>query len=503
MKNYLPFFLVFLFPLLSMAQPDWINDYELPAQGQEFFINDCSFLDDIDLGITDQFDTVDYIIHTSEDSIVYNASYECIKVHRTVSILEWLLGEVYFLNMTFTINSTPCVMDVYIDIEGRNEVDVRIEDVVGSSVADEFAFSISDQNHDNITLSTDRNHTIYGYNHITNDICLFNINFTPCGPDFALETEDMVPVDMNQDKCATVDIQDVLLEFNYDCGTYQLGFFEDGMISSETVLAYKMMDRLVERTIIFISEQQDTLYRFITFSLEADIDPTYTIILAGDDYYNEGDTGYIEIGGEANNLLAFAGRVHLNGIQGLHVSNIHPNLLNGHVNQYNINDTMFAFIWEGPGILEPKNLPGNEPWFRFHFVAEEDGNISDLIDLSTSFIDEIFFSGAYCDAVYRQSVEYIFTDNLLSSQENPNRNSQITVYPNPASSQLQIAGWKGTSAKVKLFTMDGKQVLTKSYSSTVAPLTLPINTISNGIYVMQISEREGKWSDRRIIIVQH
>lgn len=503
MKNYLLFLLSILFPLVSFAQPDWVNNYDLPAQGQEFFINDCSFLDDIDLGITDQFDTIDYIIHTSEDSIVYNANGECEKVHRTVSILEWLLGEVYFLDLTFTVSSTPCVMDVYIDIEGRNEVDVSIEDIVGSSAADEFAFSIADEDHDNITLSTDRNHAIYGYNHLTNDICLFNINFTPCGPDFALEAENMVPVDMNQDKCATIDIQDVLLDFNYDCGTYQLGFYEDGMISSETVLAYKLMDRLVERTIIFVSEQQDTLYVPITFNLQASIDPTYTITLAGDDYYNAGDTGYIEIGGEANNLLAFAGRFHYNGIKGLHVSNIHPNLLNGNTNQYNVADSFFAFVWEGPRISEPKNIPGNEPWFHFHFVAEESGNISDLIDLSPSFLDEIIFSGAYCNAYYRQSVEYIFTDNLLSSQENPYRNSQISVYPNPASSQLQITGWKGTSAEVKLFTMDGRQVLTKSYSSTVGPLTLPINSLSSGMYVMQIREREGKRSDRKVIIVQH
>jgi len=503
MKNYLPFLLVILFPLVSIAQPDWVNDYDLPAQGQEFYINDCSFLDDIDLGITDQFDTIEHIIYTSEDSIVYNASGECEKVHRTVTILEWCLGEVYFLNMTFTINTTPCVMDVYIDIEGRNEVDVRIEDVVGSSVADEFAFSITDQDDDNITLSTDRNHTIYGYNHITNDICLFNINFTPCGPDFALEAEDMVTVDMNQEKCATIDIQDVVLDFNYDCGTYQLGFYEDGMISSETVLAYRLMDRPVERTIIFVSEQQDTLYIPITFNLQADIDPAYTITLSGDDYYNVGDTGYIEIGGEAINLLAFSGRFYYNGIRGLHVSNIHPNLRNGNTNQYNLADTFFAFVWEGQSRLEPKTIPENEPWFRFHFVAEESGNISDLIDLSPSFLDEILFSGAYCNALYRQSVEYIFTDNLLSSQENPYRNSQITAYPNPASSQLQISGWKGTSADVNLFTMDGRRVLTKSYSSTPGPLTLPINTLSNGLYIMQISEQEGKRSDRKIIIVQH
>jgi len=491
-----------LLPLVSAAQLSWLNDYDLPDQGQEYFIPDCSFLDDNDLGLTAQFDTVDHIIYMYEDSIVYNASGQCEKVHRTLSILEWLSGEAYFLDMTFNVSANPCMMDVDIDMDGRKEINLSINDIVGLSNPDDFSFSIADEDKDNITLATDRNHTVYGYNHQTNDICLFDINFTPCGPDFALEVNQMVTVDMNSDKCATISVQDIIVDFNYDCGTYELGFYKEGIISSETILAYKLNDRLVEETLIFISEQQDTLYRFITFSLEADIDPTYTIILAGDDYYNEGDTGYIEIGGEANNLLAFAGRVHLNGVQGLHVSNIHPNLLNGHVNQYNINDTMFAFIWEGPGILEPKNLPGNEPWFRFHFIAEEDGNISDLIDLSPSFIDEIIFSGAYCEALYRQSVEYIFTDNLLSSENDAYRDSEITVYPNPVSSQLHIRGWKGASAEIDLFTMDGRQILTRSYSANSGPLTLPVNTLSDGMYVLRIRDRKGTRSDRKIILVQ-
>jgi len=485
-----------------MAQLSWLADYDLPDQGENYFINDCSFLNDNDLGLTAQFDTVQNILYTYEDSIVYNASGECEKVHRTLSIIEWFSGEAYFLNMTFKVNPTSCVMDVYIDIEGRNEVNVHIEDVVGLPMSDDFAFSIADEDQDNITLSTDRNHGVYGYNHTTNEICLFNINFTPCGPDFALEVDDMITLDMNADKCATIDVQDVLVDFNYDCGTYELGFYEDGIISSEIILAYMLVDRLVERTLVFISEQQDTLYRSITFSLEANIDPTYSIILAGNDYYNAGDTGYIEIGGEVNNLLAFAGRFHYNGIKGLHVSNIHPNLLNGNTNQYNVTDSFFAFIWEGPSILEPKDIPGNEPWFHFHFVAEENGDISDLIDLSPSFLDEIIFSGSYCDAIYGQSVEYIFTDNLLSSQDHAHRDSEITIYPNPVSSQLQIRGWKGSSAEVDLYSMDGRQVLTHSYSSTAGHFTLPVNTLSNGMYVLQIRDKKGTRSDQKIILVQ-
>ncbi len=504
MKNYIFTLLLFLIPLIVFAQPSWLEPYNIPATGQIFQVNDCASLDAYDFNMTQQLDTVDFILYGNlEDSVVYDANGECTAVHRSIDIINWLTADVYDLNMTFMVDANLCDSEMHIDMQGRKEVTVGIQDIVPSGLAADYSFSLTNPDLDSIQLSTSENHRIYTFNHQTNELCLIHLYFTPCGPDFAFEVDPMVSLDMTQDKCATINVQDILLNFNYDCGSYDLGFLENGGISQETVLAYKTNDRQVNRTLIFVSQDQDTLTQTITFSLEATIEPNYTIRLAGDDYYNAGDTGYIEIGGEVQSLLAVTGRFHFNGIKGLHVENIHPNLIRANTSQYNITDDFFAFIWEGPSIHEPKDIPVNEPWFTFHFVAEESGYISDLIDLTTTLYDHIVFSGSYCDALFEQTVEYVFTDNLISSSESPRASSQITAFPNPASDELQIKGWKGSSADIDLFSMDGRKVLTHSYHSSVGSLSVPVHRLADGMYLLQIRDRNGPLTDQKIVVIQH
>ena len=504
MKYYIFTLLLFIIPFIAFSQPSWLEPYDIPATNQTFQINDCSSLEEYDFSLTQRLDTVDFIIFTiPEDSVVFDTNGECSAVHRSMTILNWLTADVYDLHLIFEIHPNQCESDIYIDMEGRKEVTVHIQDVITTGLPAEFSFSLTNPNLDTLKLSTQENHPIYTFNHQTKELCLITLHFTPCGPDFAFEIDEMIERDMTTDQCATVKVQDVLLDFNYNCGSYDLGFYENGVISSETVLSYYLENRQVDRTVMFVSQNQDTITETITFTLEATIDPNFTIIIAGDEYYNVNDTGSIEIGGEVRNMLAVAGRFYYNDITGTHISNIHPNLDDGSGAQYNFSDSSFNFIWDGPGILNPIDIPGNEPWFTFHFVANANGNISDLINLTSTNQDQIFFTGEYCDALYGQTVEYIFTDNLISSSEPLRKSSQITAFPNPASNQLQINGWKGSSADIDLFSMDGRKVLSQSYDSSLGPLSVPVHRIADGVYLLKITERNGSLADKKIVVIQH
>ena len=344
-------FSLFFFPFsLCFSQLSWVEDLDLPNSGEEFTINDCSFLDNNDLGIESQILSNDTLMHLTTDSIVLNSSGECEKVIREVTLLNWWTGEVYILEMIFIVdpNQGSCPATIALEDNNQSEVTVHIEDILGVGASPDFSFSLSDPDLDTMSLSTSQIHNLILLNHLTNELCAVELEFNFCPSGYKFETIDEITVDMSQEKCATYDVMDVITEFEYNCGSYDLGFLIEGEIQSEITLGYQGQNFSNPKEIFFISENQDTVIKNIVFHLESPPEPPYVITLAGDDFYQAGDTAFIQIGGqEGENLLFFSGHFGYNGIKGLSVSDIHPILQNSNRMDYNVADTFFRFALSG------------------------------------------------------------------------------------------------------------------------------------------------------------
>jgi hypothetical protein len=65
--------------------------------------------------------------------------------------------------------------------------------------------------------------------------------------------------------------------------------------------------------------------------------------------------------------------------------------------------------------------------------------------------------------------------------------ASIVLYPNPTNSSFQLKGVVG-AAKLDLFSIDGKLLITKEYSNDEI---IPVNMLSKGIYVVRISTSDG------------
>lgn len=80
-----------------------------------------------------------------------------------------------------------------------------------------------------------------------------------------------------------------------------------------------------------------------------------------------------------------------------------------------------------------------------------------------------------------------FSTNPLVSIETVGNNLKIVVYPNPASDQLTISSFSGSSSDIAISLIDvvGKEILTTKASS-LQETRVDINTVSTGIYVLVI-----------------
>jgi hypothetical protein len=505
--KYFTLFTLFFFPFsFCFSQLSWVEDLDLPESGEKFNIKDCSFLDNNDFGIESQILSNDTLLHTTTDSIILDSSGECEKVIRELTLLNWWTGEVYILELIFIVdpNQGSCPATIALEDNNQSEVTVHIEDILGVGASPDFSFSLSDPDLDTMSLSTSQIHNLILLNHATNELCAVELEFNFCPSGYNFEIVDEITVDMSQEKCVSYDVMDVITEFEYNCGSYDLGFLVEDEIQSEITIGYRGQNFSNQKKIFLITENQDTVIKNIVFHLESPPEPPYVITLAGDDFYQAGDTAMIQIGGEeVENLLFFAGHFGYNGIKGLSVSDIHPVLQNSNRMEYNFADTYLRFSLTGGVISTPKDIPGNEPWFTFHFVVEEDGKVSDLIDFTPFFLDEIGFSGEGCESFFIAPVVYEFSDNLILSENQATSINSVKMYPQPASDYLLVEGWKGKSAQMNILAMDGRRILSESFSTVGGPLKIATSTLSPGTYILQLmDEKSNKFVNKLFVVAR-
>ena len=92
----------------------------------------------------------------------------------------------------------------------------------------------------------------------------------------------------------------------------------------------------------------------------------------------------------------------------------------------------------------------------------------------------LFYSTA---ALYRIQEEALSIEDVEITDANP-----LQLYPNPSTDSINISLENASNLSVKVFAMDGKLIIDQALESSRA---LNINSLSKGMYVMQV-ENEGE-----------
>ena len=98
-------------------------------------------------------------------------------------------------------------------------------------------------------------------------------------------------------------------------------------------------------------------------------------------------------------------------------------------------------------------------------------------------------------------IEFYGNSSTLSVDENDFAN-QIILYPNPAKDILTLKNIKSNVNSIRVFSLDGRKVIEKSINSTEFEFKLDLSSISNGAYILNLSN-QGKNQDTRMIIISH
>lgn len=87
-------------------------------------------------------------------------------------------------------------------------------------------------------------------------------------------------------------------------------------------------------------------------------------------------------------------------------------------------------------------------------------------------------------------------DDIISTE------LEIFVFPNPASNSITVQGWLSIHEEVtfEIFSLTGKQLFSqiKSYDAGKFQLSLNLNTLAAGIYLLQI-KTASKFTTKKII----
>jgi hypothetical protein len=79
------------------------------------------------------------------------------------------------------------------------------------------------------------------------------------------------------------------------------------------------------------------------------------------------------------------------------------------------------------------------------------------------------------------------------SQTNSTEGTEISVYPNPARDEVivNISGFQGAEGRISLYNMMGEVVYQAGNRSlSDSQYLIPVNSLSNGLYSLQVSTPE-------------
>ena len=132
----------------------------------------------------------------------------------------------------------------------------------------------------------------------------------------------------------------------------------------------------------------------------------------------------------------------------------------------------------------------------FNFQVDDFENFFNL-----SYGDTMMFKFTFISDNNPESMDGLLFDNIQFMQEYPtgineNKFETFNIYPNPASTEIQIQNLNAEIASIKIYSMDGRQVYLQNNPNQNK---IPIEFLENGTYQILLETTDGKFLTNRFI----
>lgn len=117
---------------------------------------------------------------------------------------------------------------------------------------------------------------------------------------------------------------------------------------------------------------------------------------------------------------------------------------------------------------------------------------------STPFVNISMVSGAPINGFKMATISFDYLSSTLGIARQDSI-EDIKVYPNPVKDVLTITNVSNESLSVELYNILGKRIMAVN-SGSPDPITMNVQDLNNGVYILQIRNSVGDSSTRKIII---
>ena len=138
--------------------------------------------------------------------------------------------------------------------------------------------------------------------------------------------------------------------------------------------------------------------------------------------------------------------------------------------------------------------PATKTWTNHKIALADFTNLTGMEHISQIIFSALPTGGStlYIDNVYFSDPKSGSTKNVLSNE--------FTVYPNPATSMIQLKSAKNVVVKsIDILDLQGKVVSSNAINAASANYTIDISNLESGVYFVLVSAENGSYNQRIIV----
>ena len=470
---------IFIGPIYS--QNDWWEELDLPMD--TIYVANC---EDIENVINTQYlnevfnhwifpENAEHenIVGNHKNQFTFDQGSNCIGAEWAITLLNWDNLEQYEYDRIFKIEPSlpgPCGMHFTYD-EHKAEAGISIADLDPST--DSLSFSINGiQDSLFLTPAATDTFSIAIFHNPGSSLCFVSIEVTvepPCEGNYIFEAKDEIELFIATDFCTAVTLEDAEITADYECSDFTLGFLRaDGSLSNSVTIPYtpNNPNRTHHLTLVMRTDDGEEYTRpFDVIKTADDFIAPPIFVFSDNPYLTEGETTYLGVGGDMEDVLGFQGEIILLGAKVIEVSDIHPSL---HLNNglfYHSTDSFFKFSFLH-SMLKITTFDEGLPWFVLELEATRDGYLSELIDIeNTNNYNEFILGSDECNATIVFNFPFILSQQLIFSNTTDLRLSEsIELYPNPTTEMIYFDMGDQAIDQITIFDLNGRIIKNEKHS---------------------------------------
>ena len=117
--------------------------------------------------------------------------------------------------------------------------------------------------------------------------------------------------------------------------------------------------------------------------------------------------------------------------------------------------------------------------------------------LITFTTNAIAGAGSGKDTLFLDDIEFVYVDHT-GLDEYETRQSQLSVYPNPATDYITVSFPNMKNGKLCVYNIVGEQILSRELASETSKIN--VSGLAKGIYMVRVTDDKGIVGTKKLII---